>query len=85
MPKKIQVTPMNEILLKSRNQEIFDYLKDNLRISVSNSTNTAFNAGYGDPTYIEVHTKVELFLNNPETNEEVLISDSETTDSFNLG
>lgn len=76
MAKKAPEPTAEEIKLQT---DIFNYLKDNLSISVSNSTNNSYEY---ETKYVSVTTRVELLLTHPVTKEEVSISVNETSDSF---
>ena len=86
MAKKLPVKPKptaEEIKLQ---KDIFNYLKDNVRISVNNNTDSQY-ADYGGSggKYISINTTVELYLKNPEnpeTQEEFKISSESSSDSF---
>ena len=64
-------------------QSIFDYLKDNLRVTITNNADRGY-PNYGGSSYVDITTTVQVFLTNPETKEEVLISEDRTSDSFRV-
>lgn len=74
---------LQETLDAIRHEDIFNFLKDNLRIAVNNSTDTSYEDYGGEGgKYISVHTNVELYLTNPVTKEEIKISSESGSDSF---
>jgi len=55
-----------------------------MRVTVTNSVSKDYGWGDSSPDYLSVKTRLEVFLTNPSTGEEELISEDETSDSVNV-
>ena len=79
--KELTLSQEQNVKLQS---DIFNYLKDNLRISVNNDTRSDYSDYGSCGKYISINTTVSLYLTDPETKEELKISSESSSESFHV-